>query len=63
MGINARGLKMTPKTNPANGYLLTGMIRRVALMDLMNNFHVYVTKQNKVAVISPGRERVSQKEL
>ena len=63
LGINAKNLRMTPKTNPANGYLLSGFLNRNALSDLMNNFHIYITKQGNVAVVSPGRLQVSQKEL
>lgn len=63
LGIHARNIKFSPKTNPSNGYLLSGFIPRIALMDLMNNFHIYITKQGNVAVVSPGRLSVSQKDI
>ncbi len=54
LGIHAEGVKLT-KTRLGNGYQLRGFLSRYALMDLMNNFHVYISKKNDVVVITPGR--------
>lgn len=62
LGIHAKGIEFTKKVNPTNGYSLNGFLNRVALTDLMNNFHVYI-KDGKTHVISPGRLNVSQKDI
>ncbi len=63
LGIHARGITFKPKKNPENGFYLTGKILpRYALMDLMNNFHVYF-KEGRIVVITPGRLSVSQKNI
>ncbi len=61
--MHAKGITFTPKKNPQNGFYLEGKILpRYALMDLMNNFHVYF-KEGKIVVITPGRLSVSQKNM
>lgn len=63
LGSNAKGIDFTAKKNPTNGFYLTGKILpRYALMDLMNNFHVYF-KEGKIVVITPGRLNVSQRHI
>jgi len=63
LGMHARGITFTQKKNPENGFYLEGKILpRYALMDLMNNFHVYF-KEGKIVVITPGRLSVSQKNM
>ncbi len=63
LGSHAKGIKFLAKKNPTNGFYLTGRILpRYALMDLMNNFHVYF-KEGKIVVITPGRLNVSQKHI
>jgi len=63
LGIHAKGITFAPKKNPENGFYLTGKILpRYALMDLMNNFHVYF-KDGRIVVITPGRLSVTQRNL
>ncbi len=63
LGMHAKGITFTAKKHPSNGFSLTGKILpRYALMDLMNNFHVYF-KDGKIVVITPGRLSVSQRKL
>jgi len=63
LGTHARGITFIPKKHPENGFYLTGKILpRYALMDLMNNFHVYF-KDGRIVVITPGRLSVSQRKL
>ena len=63
LGIHAQGIKFEAKHNPTNGFYLTGRILpRYALMDLMNNFHVYFAR-GRIVVITPGRLSVDQKNL
>lgn len=63
LGVHAKGIQFIKKTNPSNGYTLIGFLPRVALNDLDHNFHIYVPKSGGVAVISPGRLSVSQKDI
>ncbi len=53
LGYHNRHLKMKSTTNK-NGFIIQGFLPRIALHDLMNNFHCY---QNNVGlcVITPGR--------
>jgi len=61
LGVHAQGLQFVKKINPTNGYVLKGFLSRDAIADLTNNFHIYQPKQNGIAVITPGRLRVSQR--
>jgi hypothetical protein len=63
LGVHAKGLNFKKKHNPTNGYILSGFLPRVAVMDLMNNFHVYQDKKGGLAVITPGRLSVNQRNL
>jgi len=60
LGTNAKELKFS-KTNLKNGYRITGFISRNALQDLMNNFHIYVNRQNQIVVLTPGRLDVTSR--
>lgn len=60
LGVHAKGITFTKKTFPVNGYVLRGFLPRIAIIDLNNNFHIYITKDGGLAVISPGRLSVSQ---
>lgn len=58
LGVHATGITFS-KQNLKNGFALKGFMNRYALQDLMNNFHVYVNKENAVVVITTGRLNVT----
>lgn len=56
LGVNAKGIKFTGhQGNLKKGIKLRGFLSRVALDDLMHNFHVYINRQNDVVVMQIGR--------
>jgi len=60
LGTEAKALIFT-RMRKGNGYKVRGMMRRYALTDLMNNFHVYIAKDNSVVIITPGRLNTDNK--
>ena len=60
LGIHGKGILMEKQTLE-NGFALSGFLSRNALQDLMNNFHVYIAKSNKVIVLTPGRLKVTSR--
>jgi len=63
LGIHAKGVQFIKKENPTNGYILRGFLDRNSLNDLDHNFHIYIPRSGGLAVITPGRLNVSQKDL
>jgi len=63
LGIHAKHVIFEKKNMPMNGYVLKGFLPRVAIIDLNNNFHIYLMRNGGLAVISPGRLSVSQSGL
>lgn len=60
LGVHAEKLRFE-KTALENGYKIRGFLPRYALQDLMNNFHIYVNKEQDVVVLTPGRLNVTSR--
>ena len=54
LGNHSKTVKLKAKAN-SNGFFLEGFVPRIALMDLMNNFHIYHAHDGKLAVVTPGK--------
>jgi len=60
LGVHATGLDFE-KTSLSNGFKIKGFMPRDALTDLMNYFHVYISKKQEVVVITTGRLSVTSR--
>lgn len=58
LGHHAAALKFT-KAQKENGFCIEGFMPRIAIMDLMNQFHCYINKKQQFVVITTGRLNVN----